>query len=1019
MKISVSTWSIRNPIPAILLFLILSLAGIYSFRAMPINNMPSFSLPLISVTVAQLGASPEEMEAQITRKVENAVAGIQGIKHISSTISMGSSSTVIEFNLEVDIDRAFIDTRSAIANIRATLPQSIDEPLVQRIDIDGGAVAIYTVSAPEKSMEELSWYIDDVLSRELLALRGVAQVSRMGGIDREITVSLDPDKLAAYGVSAADVSRQLARVHTDMPGGRLVMHDTEFMLRTLANAATIERLEQVAIPLANGGYLQLGDIAEITDGGAELRTLSRNDGRPVVGFAVFRTKNASEVNVAHMIDARLQEISANDSTVLFHKVFSLASFTEISFDSAMHAFLEGTMLTVAVVFLFLRAWRSTLIAAVTIPLSIIPTFAIMHMLGFTLNGVSLLAISLVTGVLVDDAIVEIENVHRHMAKGKKAYDAAIIAADEIGLAVIATTSVICAIFTPVGFMPGVTGQIFKQFGLTVAIAAFFSLLVARLLTPMLCAYLLRNKPHTQEKETPPGFILAFYGRLVEWTLRHRLLTLAIAAACLVGSFSMIPFLSMGFIPYEDYSRSVMKLELPYGSTLEQTDAVARRIATELKKHKEVDSVLTTVNGGALGQQGEGVNQASIETRLVPPGERELDQKAFDNAMLAELKDIPDVRINFANLEGAKDLTFALMGTNDALLLETARKIEREMRGIPGITSVSNTAGQTQPEILIRPKPVQAAQLGISTEQISNALLVATVGDIDTALAKFSEGSRQIPIRIRLPQQSYTEIDVLRNLSVSTANGVSVPLSAVADFSIAAGPNSIERYERQRKISLEANLAGLSLGDAMGQIMELPTMRNLPEGIKLQQTGELEIMEEMNNGFAFAVITGLLLVYAVQVLLYKDWIQPLTRMAALPLSIGGAFILLLTTGTELNMPAIIGMLTLMGIADKNSILLVDYMLEKVHSGMPKNQAILEGCMARARPIVMTSMAMIAGMLPIVMGLTLQSAFRAPMAIAVIGGVISSTLLSLIFVPVFFSYVRDFEEWLFPKLRKIIR
>lgn len=1015
MRMSVSTWSIRNPIPAILLFLVLTLAGIYSFRAMPVNNMPSLAVPVVSVTVVQPGASPEEMETQITRKVENAVSGVQGIKHITSTTSMGLSLTTIEFHLEVDIDRAFIDTRSVIANVRASLPQNIDEPVVARVDVDGGAVAIYTVTAPEKSMEDLSWYIDDVLSRELLGLPGVAQVTRMGGVDREITVALDPDRLAAFGVSAAEVSRQLARVHADMPGGRMVMHDTEFMLRTLANAATAEDLKKVAIPLAGGGYLQLGDIAEVSDGGAEVRTLSRIDGRPVLGFSVFRGKQASEVGVVRSVDQRLREIAKSNKQVQFLQVFSLATFTETSYHAAMQAFLEGTLLTVAVVFLFLRGLRSTLIAAVTIPLSIIPTFAVMHMLGFTLNGVSLLAISLVTGVLVDDAIVEIENIHRHMGQGKKPYDAAIIAADEIGLAVIATTAVICAVFTPVGFMPGVTGQIFRQFGLTVAIAAFFSLVVARLLTPMLCAHLLREGSHA--KEAGPGRLLLLYRRLVEWTLRHRLITLCIAVASLLGSFGMIPFLSMGFIPYEDYSRSVMKLELPYGSTLEQTDAVAGRIVGMLKKRDEVEFVMATVNGGVLGAQG--VHQASIEIQLVPPDKRKFDQRAFDNAMLAELKQIPDVRVSFTGLEGTKNLSFSLMGNDNALLLKTAAKIEKEMRLIPGLTSVSNTAGQTRPEILVRPKFVQAAQLGVTTEQTSAALLVATIGDIDTLLPKFSEGSRQIPIRIRMPRQPYAEIDTLRNLTVFTADGNSTPLSAVADFSITAGPNSIERYERQRKVALEANLDGASLGDAMKSILALPSVKNLPQGISLQQTGEVEFMEEMNAGFVLAISIGLLLVYAVQVLLYKDWIQPFTRMAALPLSIGGAFILLLLTGTELSMPAIIGMLTLMGIADKNSILLVDYMLERVHAGVPDREAIIESCMVRARPIIMTSLAMLAGMLPIVMGLTLQSAFRAPMAIAVIGGLISSTVLSLVFVPVLFSYVRDFEKWLFPKLRKIVR
>ena len=981
MSNSLSTWSIRNPVPAIVLFLVLVLCGIAAYKAMPVSNMPSFSVPLISVTVVQPGASPEELESQITRKIENAVFGLQGIKHVSSKLSLGVSTTTIEFRLEVDIDRAFIDTRSAIANIRTSLPQNIDEPLVKRIEVDGGPVATYTVIAPEENMQDTSYFIDEQLSRELLAIPGVAQVTRLGGVEREITIELSPEKLSAFGVNAADVSRQLSRVHQDMPGGRLMVQQTEYMLRTLANLPSVQHLQRLSIPLANGSHLKLGDIATITDGGAELRTISRLDGKPVVSFFVYRTKDSSEIDVVKAVDQHLQAYTEKNPGTSFTRIFSLAKFTETTFYEALRAFFEGAILTIIVMFIFLREKRSTLIAAVTIPLSIIPTFAVMHFLGFSINGVSLLAISLVTGVLVDDAIVEIENIHRHMSKATKAYDAAIVAADEIGLAVIATTAVICAVFTPVGFMPGVIGQIFKQFGLTVAIAAFFSLLVARLLTPMLCAYLLKDAPH-DPKEQRPSRIRLWYKKLVIWTLQHRLATLGLALISLVASFGMIPFLSMGFIPKDDLSSLSLKLELPYGSTLEQTDAIAQQISSNLKKRKEVLFVLATVNGGIFGSNG--VHQASIEITLVPPEQRNQSQDELNYEIVTELQQIPDVRVGFANIEGNKDLNVTFKSNNDALLWDTVKQIEKELRLVPGITSLTNTMGQYQPEIIVRPKFAQAAELGVTTEQISQALLVTSIGDIDAMLPKFTDGSRQVPIRIRLPKQAESSIDVLQNMTILTSQGASVPLSAVAEFSISAGPTTIERYEGQRQISLQANLNGIALGDAMEAMFNLPTVKNLPEGVALQEVGDAEFMAEMNASFSIAILTGLLLVYAVQVLLYKDWIQPFTRMAALPLSIGGAFVFLLITNTELCMPSIIGMLTLMGISDKNSILLVDYMLEKVHAGMPKHEAIIEGCMVRARPIIMTSLAMMAGMLPIALGIGTQSSFRAPMAIAVIGG-----------------------------------
>lgn len=1012
-----SQWSIRSPIFSIVLFLALSLAGIYSYNMMPVSNMPTVTIPVISVNVTQAGASPEKMESQITRKVEDAVSSIAGIKHIRSDITMGVSNTTLEFYIDADIDRAFIDTRSAISNIRASLPSHIDEPLVQRVDILGGAVATYTIVAPGKSPEQLSDYIDKTLSKELMLIPGVAEVTRIGGVDREIIVELDPVKLASFGASITEISRQLAKVQVNMPGGRLVVNDTEFRLRTLAGTDTIERLKHITIPLSNGRYTQLNNIATITDSGGELRTLSHLDGETAVSFSVFRAKGASEVEVVRDVDEKLQKIESDNPHVQFKKIFSLSEFTEKIFNTAKYSFIEGTILTIVVIFLFLRDGRSTLIAAISIPLSIIPTFAVMYWLGFNINNLSMLALSMVIGVLVDDAIVEIENVHRHMAMGKKAYDAALIAVDEIGLAVIATTVVVCAVFLPVGLMPGIPGVIFEQFGLTVVIAALFSLLVARLVTPMLCAYFLKDSKNTHAGKYKLGRTLLFYNHLILWTLKHRLITLGIAIVCLLASFALIPLLALGYSSYEDYSHSLLKLELPYGSTLEQTNAATMQVLQKLKAREEVDFVLTTINGGSFGQKG--VQQASIDIKLVPPNKRVLGQQEFERSVLKELNDIPDVKIGFSDFEGTKPISFALTGSDDELLYETAKNVQKEMRQLSSIINVTSSSERGQPEIVVHPRYEQAARLGISTEQISEAMLIATTGDASSLLAKFNEGSQQIPIRVLFPKHAWTDIDVLRNLTVYSFDSQAVSLSAVADFSISSGSTSIERYARQRMIVLEANLNGSPLGDAMEDIMTLPTLNQLPEGIQIHHMGEIEMMNEMNQGFLFAITTGLIMVYLVQVLLYKDWIQPFTRMMALPLSIGGAFLLLLISGIELNMSAIIGMLMLMAIADKNSILLVDYMLDRIKAGVSKNEAIIEGCMVRARPIVMTSMAMLASMFPIVLGLGEQSTFRIPMAIAVIGGLISSTVLSLIFVPVFFSYVRDFEVWFFPKIRKIIR
>lgn len=1011
MNMQLSTWAIKNPIPPIVLFLVLTVAGLYSFFQMPVNNMPSVVVPIVSVDISQPGAAAAEVETQITRRVEGAIAGLQGVKKITSTISEGASSTVIEFHLETNFDRAVNDTRDTISNIRDQLPKSILEPNIRRVEVDGGAILIYSVEAPELRAEELSWFIDDTLSRELLSIRGVASVLRQGGREHEITVTLSPTKLSAFGITAADISRQLALTNINLPGGRTTLSGTEYTIRTLGSAATVKDLQDIQIILPNNRFVRLSDIATITDGGAEKRSITRLNGKPAITFSVFRSKGSSEVTVAKKVEQKLTDLAEVHKDVHFKKIFSLVTLTEVSFKSAIYTFFEGAALTILVVFLFLRDRRTTIIAALAIPLSIIPTFLFMNMLGFSLNGVSLLAISLVTGVLVDDAIVEIENIHRHMKEGKKPYEASIIAAEEIGLAVVATTFVICAVFFPVSFMPGVVGQFFIQFGLTVVLAAFFSLVVARLLTPMLCAYLLKDTGHAEDVKRPRW--LEKYGSLVNWTLNNRLKTLGIAALSLVLSFAMIPFLSTGFIPYEDYSQSQVSIELPRGAALEQTDEAAQKIANILREHKEVQYVLTDIDGVKNA-----INKANIDVKLVPPNQRDIDQREFENMVLPELKTIPDVRISFANSSGATDISIALVSDNGEVLEKTAHAVESEMRAMPELSSVSTTASLKQPEIIIIPDYAKAAAAGVSVQTISDTINIATIGDIEANLAKFNAGNRQIPIRVRLPEGEMQSVDTIRNLKLPTAQGGTITLTAITEIKFSYGPTVIERYNRQRKIALEANLNNIPLGEALEKIYALPSMKNLPEEVKVQNTGDAEMMEELFSGFMGAVLAGLMMVYAIQVLLYKDWIQPFTRMAALPLSIGGAFLALLITGTDLSLPAVIGLLMLMGISDKNSILLVDYMLELMHKSTPRREAIMQACMVRAKPIIMTSLAMLAGMFPIALGIGLDTAFRAPMAIAVIGGLISSTALSLIFVPVLFSYVRDFEEWLLPKLKRLV-
>lgn len=1023
MSMPLSTWSIRNPIPPVLFFMLVSIAGIFSYIQLPVNNIPNIVIPLVSATVTQPGASAEEMETQVTRVIEDAISGLQGVRHINSTISQGSSRTVVEFYLEVPFDRAVSDVRDAIAGVQNQLPKTAGIPLVKRIDVDSGAMSIYTVEAPEMRLDDLSWFIDNTISSEMLSLPGVADVQRQGGVDSEITITLDPIKLQALGVTATAISRQLALTNADLPGGMLMISGTEYSIRTSGDVKTVEALKEIHILAGSGRIVKLGDLGEISIGVADVRNLTRLDGKPVVTMVLYRNKGASEISVAEKVSVKLEEMKERYPGVKITEIFSVVPITESNYHSTLKNFFEGAFLTIMVVFFFLGDRRATLIAAIAIPLSVIPTFLFLYMFGYSLNSISLLGISLVTGVLVDDAIVEIENIHRHMREGKTPYQAAMEAADEIGLAVVATSSVICAVFIPVSFMSGIPGQYFRQFGLTVAVSAFFSLLVARMLTPMLSAYLLRLPEHEDRQDGP---LYRLYARLLEWTLTNRLKTMGIAALSMAFSLGLIPFLSTGFVPYEDYAQSHLTLELPSGSTLEETDKKAEEIRQIISKHNEVMYVLTVVGGSGLATTGRvrisrnstPVNVANIEIKLTPKSERAMTQARFENIILPALREIPDVKIGFANSGGSKDISVALVSDDGELLEKTAQAIEKEMKEISVISSVSSSTSQRKPEIIIKPDYAKAAELGISTEAISEAIRIATIGDQDENLAKFTYGSRQIPIRVRFPAGKSQSMDMLETLKLPTSTGTNVPLSSITDISYGTGPSTIEHYAKKRNIYLRANLNGVSLGDALKEVYNSPTLKNLPNGVGVRNTGDALIMKDLFDSFGVAIIAGLLMVYSIQVLLYRDWIQPLTRMVALPLSIGGAFVILLLTNTDLTLPVVIGLLMLMGIADKNSILLVDYMLELIKRGVPRREAIVRASMIRIRPIVMTSLAMLAGMTPIALQIGTDSNFRSPMAIAVMGGLVSSTTLSLVFVPVIFSYVRQFEDWVRPKLAKLI-
>jgi hydrophobe/amphiphile efflux-1 (HAE1) family protein len=1005
MAINISAWSIRNPLPPVVFSIILLVLGWLSFTKLAVTHLPSADIPVISVAVAQFGAAPVELESQVTKIIEDGVSGVEGVRHITSSITDGMSVTTIAFALETNTDRAINDVKDAVTRVRSNLPQNVTEPLIQRVDVIGLPIVTYAAISPGKTPEQLSYFVDDVVKRALQGVRGVAEVERIGGVDREILVSLDPDRLQASGLTAVNVSQSLRGTNVDLAGGRAEIGTNDQAIRTLAGAKSLNDLRGTMIPLFGGGTMRLGDLGTVTDTIADRRTFARFNGEPVVALGIKRAKGASDVVVAAAVQKRIDELKAEHPDVDLKLIDTSVEFTKGNYEAAISTLFEGAILAVIIVMLFLRDIRATLIAAISLPLSIFPAFWAMDILGFSLNLVSFLAITLSTGILVDDAIVEIENIVRHMNMGKTPYRAALEAADEIGLAVIAISFTIIAIFAPASFMPGIAGQFFKQFGITVSVQVFFSLLAARFVTPMLAAYFLKHHSHA---EPPPGRILNTYHRVVAWSVKHHYITVLIGIGIFIASIWSIVVLPQSFLPAQDSSRSWLGLELPPGTELEYTEKVTEDIVTRLRKRPEIRSVF--VDGGRSPQGQEEVRRATLIINYTPKRERTITQRDLELAIGHDLDNIPDIRFWFLDDQGNRAISLTVLGADSNIVNNVASELATQMKRVPLVANVVSETALDRPELRVRPRLDLAARLGVSTESLSQTIRVATIGDVGPALAKYDAGNRLVPIRAQLEDSARSDLKTLEQLRVPLGEHGEkggVPLSVVADIKLDQGPTSISRFDRQRQATVAADLAGAAAsGDAMAQIDNLPVMRSLPPGVKVTEGQDAEAMKELQGGFSSAMATGLMMVYAVLVLLFGTFLQPITILFSLPLSIGGAIGALWLTGKQLTIPVYIGILMLMGIVTKNAIMLVEFAIESIHAGKPRDEAMIDAGMKRARPIVMTTVAMVAGMMPSALAVGAGGEFRSPMALAVIGGLIFSTVLSLVFVPAMFMVMDDF-------------
>ena len=1023
---NVSAWCIRNPIASIMFFVMLCFAGVLSYQNMKVQNFPDLDVPNIIITASLPGGSPAQLETEVARKIENSIAALQGLKNIYTKVQDGVVTITAEFRLEKPTQEALDETRSAVQQVRSDLPADLRDPVVSKLNVSGGAVLAYTIRIPSMDDEALSWFVDDTLTRRLLAVPGVGSVSRVGGVNREVRITLDSAKMQSLSIGAATVSRQLRDVQMETAGGRADLGTSEQPVRTLATVKSAAEIAAIELALDGGRSIRLDQIATVADTIAEPRSSALLNGVPVVGFEISRSKGASEVEAGRGVRAALAEIKLARPDMQLTEAFDFVTPVEEEYAASLTLLIEGALLAVLVVFLFLRDWRATFISSVALPLSVIPAFIGMNYLGFSINVVTLLALSLVIGILVDDAIVEVENIVRHLRMGKSPYRAAMEAADEIGVAVIAITFTLIAVFLPTAFMSGIVGKFFKQFGWTAALAVFASLIVARMLTPMMAAYIL--KPIAKEHVPQDGALMRWYMRASRWCLQHRWITVVMAGAFFVGSIMLIPLLPTGFIPPDDNSQTQVNLELPPGTKLAQTQAAAETARLLISKVEHVKSVYTTVGGGAAGGDPFALTgaaesrKATLTVLLAERGERPRKQ-GIENNIRTALEQLPGVRSKVGLGGSGEKYVLALTGDDPVALSATAASLEKELRTIPGLGSVASSASLVRPELTVRPDFARMADLGVTSAAIGETLRIATVGDYDASLPKLNLAQRQIPIVVRLSDDARNDIGALERLMVPATGGSGrgpVMLRQVATIELAGGPAVIDRFNRARNVQFEVELSGMPLGDVTKAVNELPTLKNLPAGVKQVVVGDAEVMGELFASFGLAMMTAVLCIYIVLVLLFKDFLHPFTILAALPLSLGGAFAALLIGDKSFSMPSLIGLIMLMGIATKNSILLVEYAIEArrgrpatdTHDAVePMNRldALLDACHKRARPIIMTTIAMGAGMMPIAFSWgASDGSFRAPMGVAVIGGLMTSTVLSLLVIPAVYTLMDDLEH-----------
>ncbi len=1020
----ISTTSIRQPVFTTMVISALIVFGLVSYRALGIDLFPRVDFPIVTVTAVLPGADPETVETDVTERIEEALNTIGGVKTLRSTSSEGVSIVVVEFELERDVEAAAQDVRDRIASIRRLLPEDLEDPVVEKLDPDASPILAIAL-AGDAPIRNLTTFARDVVKDRLERVAGVGSIEVVGGREREVRVWLSAARLAAYHLAVDDVTRALQMENLEVPGGRIETPAEELVVRTRGRIRTPADFGDIVVAQRPTGPVYLRDVATVEDGMEDERSLSRLNGERAVSLLVRRQSGTNAVAVARAVKAAMEEVR-RELPPGYRMVLAsdTSEYIEHSVAEVRFHLVVGGLFAVLVIFFFLRNVTSTLISAVAIPTSIIGTFMFLNMFGFSLNMMTLLALSLSVGMLIDDAIVVLENIFRHMEEGLPRREAAEFGTAEIGLAVMATTFSIAAVFIPVAFMRGMVGRFFYAFGVTVTAAVLISLFVSFTLTPMLCSRFLtipeRHGRLFRAIEAFLDFIDRRYRGTLAWALRHRLAVVAIAVMVFAASLYLVRFVGVEFLPQADEAQFNVAIETPPGSSLQATDEVTRRVEAVVRRHPAVTDLFTTVGGGTQGR----VNAASIVVKLTPRDQRPLSQQQVMAELRAQLAAVSDAtvsvepvpRVSAAGFRAAT-LQVNLRGPKTAPLDQLAALADRllaEMQRTPGFVDLDTTyeGGKPQASVLIDRR--RAAELGVSAAAIGSAVRLLVGGDTVT---KFQEGGKQYDVRVRLLEADRHDPRQVEALSLRGRGGAVVQLANVARVVRDTGPTQIDHLGRQRQITLLANLQGKVLGQAVEDVRAIAARVGLPPGYSIDFTGQAQIMAESFQNLIFALFLAVILIYMVLASQFGSFVHPFTIMLSLPMAVIGAIGGLLATGYTLSIFSMIGIILLMGLVTKNAILLVDYTNTlRERDRLPRNDALLRAGPVRLRPILMTTAAMIFGMLPIALGIgAAGSEQRAPMAVAVIGGLVTSTLLTLIVVPVVYTLLDDLtglrvRDWL---------